>query len=221
MIELLPNQKALLQALAKSPLSEDFYWTGGTLLAARYLHHRHSLDLDLFSNKVYNDEVLLPLVEKIIKDLSFPKPTFTHRQNRQQFTFDGKEPLRLEFVYYPFPALSRRKKDKELGLKIDTLKDIAANKIFALYERAEAKDIFDLYWICKETKWPLKKLHQWAVKKFQVKIDSIHLAAKILEAASKSARFQLKTYPNFEVTEKEIVQFFTPEIKALGRRLLG
>ena len=38
------TQKIILDELAKSPLKERFYWSGGTLLAEKYLYHRHSYD---------------------------------------------------------------------------------------------------------------------------------------------------------------------------------
>jgi predicted nucleotidyltransferase component of viral defense system len=56
------DQHRLLAALAASPLAGTFYLTGGTALAAFYLHHRVSDDLDLFSE----DEVPLTVVESFL-----------------------------------------------------------------------------------------------------------------------------------------------------------
>ena len=46
---LLPEQRELLGALAGSELGARFQVAGGTAIAAFYLHHRESEDLDLFS----------------------------------------------------------------------------------------------------------------------------------------------------------------------------
>lgn len=47
---LTPFQKEALQELFESYRElESFYLTGGTALAAFYLHHRYSEDLDLFT----------------------------------------------------------------------------------------------------------------------------------------------------------------------------
>lgn len=47
------NQIAFLEQIKKSEfLAKNFYLTGGTALAAFYLHHRYSEDLDFFSGKV-------------------------------------------------------------------------------------------------------------------------------------------------------------------------
>ncbi|MEM3581666.1 MAG: nucleotidyl transferase AbiEii/AbiGii toxin family protein, partial [Candidatus Bathyarchaeia archaeon] len=46
---LTPLQRRLLAEIGRSSLRSDFYLTGGTALAAFYLHHRYSLDLDFFT----------------------------------------------------------------------------------------------------------------------------------------------------------------------------
>jgi hypothetical protein len=42
-------QRKLLHEIGKTPLRDDFFLTGGTALAALYLHHRYSFDLALFT----------------------------------------------------------------------------------------------------------------------------------------------------------------------------
>jgi len=46
---LTPLQRKLLRKIGKSPLRGEFHLTGGTALAALYMHHRYSVDLDLFT----------------------------------------------------------------------------------------------------------------------------------------------------------------------------
>ena len=46
---LTPLQRKLLHEIGKTPLRDDFFLTGGTALAALYLHHRYSVELDLFT----------------------------------------------------------------------------------------------------------------------------------------------------------------------------
>ncbi|MCZ7666433.1 MAG: nucleotidyl transferase AbiEii/AbiGii toxin family protein [Chloroflexi bacterium] len=41
-------QKELLKVIGRSSLGDNFYLTGGTALAAFYLQHRFSEDLDFF-----------------------------------------------------------------------------------------------------------------------------------------------------------------------------
>ncbi len=51
---LTPTQMTFLQYLKKTPLVKDFYLTGGTALAAFYLFHRYSFDLDFFTKDKEN-----------------------------------------------------------------------------------------------------------------------------------------------------------------------
>ena len=44
-MNLSPSQRKAIDLLAKSPLREKFYGTGGTLLSYHYLNHRKSLDI--------------------------------------------------------------------------------------------------------------------------------------------------------------------------------
>ena len=56
---LTPAQQQFLTLFAQSsPLAKQFYLTGGTALAAFYLQHRYSEDLDFFSDQEFD---LLPI----------------------------------------------------------------------------------------------------------------------------------------------------------------
>jgi predicted nucleotidyltransferase component of viral defense system len=46
---LTPAQRKLIEALAKSPIRDSFYLSGGTALAGFYVKHRVSKDLDFFT----------------------------------------------------------------------------------------------------------------------------------------------------------------------------
>ena len=46
---LTPFQQQIVKGISKSPLQDHFYLTGGSALAAFYLHHRYSLDLVFFT----------------------------------------------------------------------------------------------------------------------------------------------------------------------------
>lgn len=51
--------------------------------------------------------------------------------------------FKVEFTRYPFPCLGDRIRVD--GLEIDSLRDILANKLVAMTERSDAKDLVDLY----------------------------------------------------------------------------
>lgn len=168
-------QKELLLAIAESELGKLYVWTGGTALAYKF-YHRLSEDLDFFSLDLYPDEFILAEVNKIKKKLRISGVKNLLNKNRNLFELQrGSQVLKLEFVYFPFANLRQPQKIKEFNLITSSVLDLAVNKLFALYERAEPKDIFDLYFLFIERKYSLNFLIKNIQKKFDVKIDKTNL----------------------------------------------
>ena len=69
MLEISPIQKRVLDSLSKSFLKDKFYWTGGTLLSALYLHHRQSKDLDFFTDIPFSYNQIISFVRSLKKQL--------------------------------------------------------------------------------------------------------------------------------------------------------
>lgn len=185
-MELTKLQNQLLDAIGRSALARYFYWAGGTLLSAQYLHHRLSEDLDFFSDDLIQEEVVLMEMRRIERSLKFTRLNQRTHLNRQQYELQkGAEKLKVEFVYFPFPPVSKPKQVKPWPVRIAMLKDIAANKIFALYERGEPKDAVDLFYVCKKEKWSVKQLSILANKKFGIDIDGAKLASQAFTAAAR------------------------------------
>lgn len=187
MVKILTNfQKEFLKEIGKSKLNDYFLWSGGTALSYYYLQHRLSLDLDFLSKDLLPDEYLLNEVLGIIKDLKIKKVEEQKRFNRHEFWLKrNRETIRIEFVYYPFPDIRNPKKFPEFDMKIDSIEDILTNKTHAIFERAEPKDIFDLYCIYQREKMKFPTSLRWVKKKFGVEIDPVILVSKILEGATK------------------------------------
>lgn len=144
MIKLTTGQKIAIKQLANSSLKNIFYWTGGTLLSVYYFHHRLSYDLDFFSEKPFSFDQVRDLSLKIQKLGHFIGVSFKKIYDRYEFIFVNKEKLRIEFVYYNHKKKSLKKRKQFMGVYIDSLEDIAANKVLALLDRNEAKDLFDI-----------------------------------------------------------------------------
>lgn len=179
-------QNQLLDAIGQSDLARYFYWTGGTLLSAHYLHHRASEDLDFFSDDLIQEEAVLMNMRHIKRSLKITAMNQSTHLNRQQYQLrKGQETLKLEFVYFPFPTVAKPKKIAPWPVRIASLKDIAANKIFALYERGEPKDAVDLFYINKKEAWSINQLANLASKKFGIDIDRAKLASQAFNAAAK------------------------------------
>lgn len=162
------EQEIAISLLAKSPWREKFYWTGGTLLAYHYLQHRKSLDIDFFSEKRFSFVEVNQLVQKLKKEAGFRKVSQQKIFDRWEFLFENEKVLRVEFVYYNKERRTLKKRSRLLGVYIDSLEDIAANKVIAYFDRNEPKDLFDLYFLLTKGGFSPQKLLKLARQKFDM-----------------------------------------------------
>jgi len=168
MPEVTSLQKKVLDLFSESPLKEKFYWTGGTLLSFFYLHHRQSKDLDFFSDRSFNYNQIIGFIRDLKKQLKLTEIEEKKVFDRWEFFLHDKEELRMEFVFYDHPKLKPRKKWQ--GIFIDSLEDIAANKVMAFFDRNDPKDLVDLYFLLTKKKLKVKRLLRWVKQKFGVKL---------------------------------------------------
>jgi len=179
---LTPKQTQFLERIQIEPeVVKRFYLTGGTALSAFYLQHRLSYDIDLFTEK---EEVDQKLVEAFLKTIS---PQLSVVQiKRSQFmglfsytlVYEDGDELKVDFSYYPFPRIQEGINFKKL--KIDSVYDIAANKIHTIFTKPRSRDYLDLYFIMRKYKYPLNKLIIDAKAKFDWHIDKVTLASQFL-----------------------------------------
>lgn len=172
------TQKIILEELAKSPLKHRFYWSGGTLLAEKYLQHRHSYDVDLFTDQPFRYEEVLPLVQAVKNKGQLVKIEEKKIFDRWEFFLHNHSEVRCEFVRYDFKPLVPRKKWR--GVMVDSLDDLAANKTMATFDRREPKDVVDIYYLMIQKKYSLTKLLRLAKKKFGITITPSTLISQIL-----------------------------------------
>lgn len=175
------NHRRILVELGKSKLTDEIYFTGGTLLAYQYLHHRYSLDVDIFSDDLLDDLLVTKTMQDLIKKVGAKKLRYTKYPSRWQYFFEFKDSeMKCDVVYFPFPKAGKRIKLKEFGLFGDSLLDIAVNKVHACYEREAPRDVFDLYTILKKQNWTLQSLLKGVEEKFGTAIDLVHLIARLM-----------------------------------------
>src|SRR3989344_5335581 len=132
---LTPKQSHFLElAQSEQQITKRFYLTGGTALSEFYLQHRLSHDIDLFTETA---EVNQRVIEAFLKKVS---PKLEVKQiKRSQFlglfsyilVYKDGEELKVDFNYYPFPRINKGKKYK--NLEIDSLYDIAVNKVHTIF----------------------------------------------------------------------------------------
>lgn len=117
-----------------------FYLTGGTALSRGYFNHRYSDDLDFFTNK-YPDFGLT--VAKITSEL---KKHFQIEENIRAESYVSLKVESLLKVDFVNDVSYRYGKDVKMDLysKVDNLENILSNKISALVNRDELKDVVDI-----------------------------------------------------------------------------
>ena len=160
-------QEEILRLFFRIQDSPKFYLAGGTALAYFYLRHRRSEDLDFFTA---TEGAVLPFSRTLggfLKERGFfiedrrsmhsfcelfvtrqDQSTIIHLAQDASFRF---EPAR-EFKEYP-------------GLNVDNLKDIASNKLLALFGRAALRDFIDVYFLIKKANFTKEQLTELASKK--------------------------------------------------------
>lgn len=198
-------------------ITKKFYWTGGTVLSEFYLHHRLSEDIDLFcENEEVNQEVIEVFLKKSQSRLGFQSIERTQFLGLFSYhlIYNQKESLKVDFSYYPFPRIEKGSKYK--NIEIDSLHDIAVNKVHTIAMKPRARDFIDLYFIIKEKKYEFHQLLMDVKVKFDWHIDPIELGSQLLRAQD------LKDYPKMikKIDHQDFQQFFLKEAENLKKEIL-
>lgn len=211
------NQLDLLKIISHDKnICDFFYLTGGTALAEYYLQHRLSEDLDFFSEREFDAQMIFVFWKKAQRNANIKKIDFQQSFNRNLFFLylnDG-EIIKTEFTYFPFPRIEQKKKIDKLA--VDSLLDIAVNKVFTVYQKPRSRDFIDLYFILQKENWKIADLIKKAKSKFDWHVDPLQLGAQFLQAT------KVKDYPRMikKIDHKVWQDFFISEAKTLKNEIL-
>lgn len=123
-----------------------FYLTGGTAVSRHYLHHRFSDDLDLFVNLSpqfgeWCGQVIDSLLhfepqqtQVILRQQYFARVLVTHQNTTLKIEMINDVPSHVGEIHQ-YPILGR----------IDSAENILANKLTALINREEPRDLADVW----------------------------------------------------------------------------
>lgn len=213
------KQLLLLKLLAKEEkLTAVFYLSGGTALTEFYIPYRLSEDLDFFSLNEVDQQTIQAIsvfFKKNKNTLGYESMEFNTSFNRNLFFLNFPDQiLKTEFTYYPFTQIENPI-DKN-GILVDSLIDIATNKLFTIYQQPRSRDFMDLYQICDLKKYSIKDLTQKARIKFDTYIDPIKLGAQFMLCQ------KVKDYPNLlvDLPDKNWQGFFITQAKILEKDIL-
>jgi hypothetical protein len=144
-------------------------------------------------------------------------PQYQHLFDRRIFLLPVApgSALKVEFTRYPFPPCEGGSEID--GVRVDSLRDILANKLLALTERSEPKDLVDLYCGLRAEGAPaIDGLVDDAERKFGVKGVRHMLRARFLGPAPPTGGLELRT----PVDPADIGRFFAATARRWVRESL-
>jgi len=210
-------QEEILSSLSKNKFVYiNFYLSGGTALAEFYLKHRFSEDFDFFTTKEFSFADVRINLEK-----SFQKIRITSLEYREEasaklfFLRKGKkEVVKTDFNYFPFKRLEKGVIFNKI--EVDSLLDIAVNKLHLILTRSNARDFVDFFFIQEKENYPLGFLLKKLEKKFSWKVDPIFLGSRFLKITD------LKDYPKMrkKFWQERLIDYFSFLAKQQKERFL-
>ncbi len=174
---LTPFQKAVLKRIGDSTLAASFFLTGGTALSAFYLQHRYSEDFDFFTDEPEQVPQVLSVLEEIAADLGIRVEIRRQFKTFLEVFLHGQqgEIIKCDFAQNAPYRLQPKVRSEEFGIFLDNALDVSCNKLSALFDRSEAKDFVDVFFIVREL-FPFADLLKNAKQK-HVGLDDYWLAA--------------------------------------------
>lgn len=207
-------QQQFLDEVRREPyLVEKFYLTGGTALAACYLNHRKSEDIDLFSDAAFDSATVTAAMTRMTATLKVKATLATiHERLRYDLAFPDGQLLKIDFVFYDFKHLEPVNHLDSLA--VDSIGDIAVNKLLSLSQRTASKDFVDLFFLLK--KYTIWDLRQAVEHKFKLDIDPFYLSALFSKSEELTDMPIMKKKLSLEVLKK----FFLNQAKSLAAPML-
>lgn len=209
---LYPHQIRLLSLFSASPFGKPFFLTGGTALSAFYLGHRESQDLDFFSLQPFDTLALRTTMQEIAAQTQSTMTMYIRSQTYNEIFLENKKEgwrQKIDIV---------QEQPKHFGeieyvdkIPVDSLVNIATNKILAVFGRLEPKDYIDLFAICTKTTLSFDEMFALAKQK-DTGLSEFYFASTIADAD------KFETLPKMKIPfdKSKFVQFY----KDISEKLL-
>ena len=128
--------------------------------------------------------------------------------------FRDNDKLKVDFNYYPFPRIEKGVLFNKI--QVDSIHDIAANKIHTLFMKPRVRDYVDLYFILKNKDLSIKKFILDAKAKFDWHIDPLTLASQFMRVK------EFIDFPKMLIpfNENSMRDFFVAESKKLKNKII-
>jgi hypothetical protein len=129
-----PATWQLLTELMLLPSLQNFELVGGTNLSLRY-GHRLSIDLDLFTNEPFTNDLILTEIERKFTNVEI----VDEGVNMLYLFIEG---VKIDMAFVPFPNIAPF--DFVENIRLTSCPDVIAMKLNALARRGSKKDFWDL-----------------------------------------------------------------------------
>lgn len=143
-------QEEMLKIFGSTQESELFHLTGGTALAAFYLQHRLSKDLDFFTAE---EEVIGYFGERLkgnLEAMGIKAQTIRKLKSFFEILASKEEVNAPIHLALDSPFRFEEPSGTPFGVRVDSLIDIATNKLLTVFGRSEPRDFVDIYFLIKE-----------------------------------------------------------------------
>ena len=170
--ELYRLQDKVLKIVFKT--EKEFYLTGGTCLSRFYFEKRYSDDLDFFAD---NSSRFNFAVKNIIYELKSEFLVIKEIDSKDFIRLKVDNILQLDFVNEKVPRVKDVVITNE-NFIIDNLDNILSNKLTAVINRDNPKDVFDIYLIYKFHKFSWKYILEASHQKAYFSDDDLIIRLK-------------------------------------------
>jgi hypothetical protein len=150
---LLPQTKALLEKLKSDNLPLGTYLAGETAIAL-YLGHRRSADLDFFTPSTFAEE---QWEQKLSQEIEF-----SSIQRDWQTLVGTAGEAKFSLFGYKYKLIGE--KEQIYGIKMASLKDLAAMKLNTILGRGTKRGLIDIYFLTKE--FPISQMFVFYDQKY-------------------------------------------------------
>jgi hypothetical protein len=154
--QLYPLQDRVLAIIDRQ--ATGFYPTGGTAVSRLYLRHRFSDDLDLFVNyddryEEWRDKIIFALAQAQFNQVQI---VLRQQYSTRILVTDNLTTLKVELVN-GVPAHVGEIRDNPILGRVDSPENILANKISALVNREDPRDVADVWGLCTKLGLSIKE----------------------------------------------------------------
>ena len=208
-----PLQNNIFSTFSREKIASQFYFTGGTALSVFYLNHRESEDLDFFSEKDFDTDEINRFIRSFTEKNMF-RFRFTKRANVRIYEIlkGNQLILKVDFNYYPYKRIEKSKK-RENNLDIDSLRDIAVNKLLTINQREDVKDFVDLYYLLE--RYTIWDLIYGVEAKFGMEMDMFLIASDFLKI--EEFDFLPKMLKPLKISD--LVSFYKAKALEIGKKI--